>query len=372
MNENEPKEPIAFDEIVLKSDAPIQREEKPPVKRGQPKPRRSGLAVLFFILFLGAGAGAWYFYDQHRQLEVAFNNLLQEQDSTRLNLNETAGTLEEAHASITLLNKDLASAKKENETLASKNKNLDNTVAKNNKEIKALRTEIDKRKAEQSKTNEKLKDLENSKAALQKSFTQLEQRSSSEIKSLETRLQEKESQYQADADAWNKSRNTLQQNLQKANEEKERIQRQFDDESKASLKIIQEQASLKENGARLESEVRKLKAELKAAQTKVNALENVQPGDLVPYSEEIKIGDIRYREPLAEGVKIPRKTGQVAIQVLINEVGSVEKAFIIPDQLLEADLSRALIQSIYKWKFTPPTYRNIRVKTWQTVLVKSE
>jgi len=372
MSEHERKEPIAFDEIELKSDTPIQRMEKPPIKRGQPKPARSFLTILLFLLFCIGGAAAWYFFDQHRQLELRYNSLLEEQDSTRLNLNTTAGTLEEAHASINALTKDLDASKKENEELSKKNKTLNNSLQAKNKENKTLRQEVDRGKASLSKANESNKNLTARKAELEKSYAQLEQSSNSKISSLETSIEQKDNQYRTDAEAWSATRNSLQQNLQKMTAEKERIQRQFEDESSASLEIIKAQSALKQNNTKLESEVRKLSAELKTARTKINALENVQNGDLVPYSEEVTPGEVRYREPLPDGEKIPRKIGQVAIQVLVNEVGSVEKAFILPGQLLEANLARALTQSIYKWKFTPPSYRKIRVKTWQTVLVTAE
>ena len=101
-------------------------------------------------------------------------------------------------------------------------------------------------------------------------------------------------------------------------------------------------------------------------------LKEVSFGELVPFSENVVPGKITYREPFPDGVKIPRKLGAVVVQALITEVGSVEKAFILPGQELDASAAAGLLRAIYKWKFTPPTLGQVRVKTWQPLLVRPE
>ena len=375
MNEEKPEEQLSFDEMELHSDVHVGRQEKPPAQRREKTTSSKGsplLAILFGLLALGAGAGAWYFYDLHKGLEMRYSALIKEQDSTRLNLSETAGTLDEANAQIVTFKKMLGAQEKKNEDLTNQNKVLNADIASRDKEIKNLKSRNDKSAKDLKNTRASLNRATSERNQARKELADLKTSSSEQIAALETTAQEMETAHTEARSSWDTNRRRLEKESGDAKAEVKRLQDQFEEESQASLAIIREKNQLQQERTQLQQDIRKKNSELASARKRIKALENVDVGELVPYSEEITGGQVSYREPLPDGAKVPRKIGQVALQVLVTEVGSVEKAFIIPGQELEADLSRALIQSVYKWKFSPPTYRQTRVKTWLTVLVKSE
>ena len=58
--------------------------------------------------------------------------------------------------------------------------------------------------------------------------------------------------------------------------------------------------------------------------------------------------------------------------MLINEVGAVEKAFIVPGQAIDRNVARLIIDHVKNCKFSPPTLEGVRVKTWQPILVPTK
>ncbi len=372
---NEPnasdKNNLDFDEIQLKSDIPVRRAERPPVKRVQVKSKRWPLVLLTLLALAGAGV-AGYLYLELEKAKITNRELLQKEETTVSNLKNTAGTLEEARVKILRLEGELKKANQANQKLEKSNADLSAAKKENEGQIANQKSALADVQKKLQVSEQRLKQVNKARDNLQSELDRVEKTYGERVEALETQLADSRAQYQSQTTRFEEETRTLQNQLARVKRDRDRFKQQFEDESSASLRIIQEQADLKEKNANLESEVRGLKARLADADRRIRGLEEVGLGDLVPFSEEVSPGQVNYREPLPDGLKIPRRLSPVVVQVLVSEVGSVEKAFIVPGQALDAELARAVSQSIYKWKFSPPTYRNTRVKTWQPVWITSE
>ena len=373
MSEHEPnpRPSVSFDEMELHTDQ-IHRPDKPPIKRGKPKSGNKALLFLLFILFAAASTAAWYFFDAHRKLERAHNMLLQEGEHTKTDLTKTVGTLEEARVQLAKYEAELKKSRALNQRLTAENKKLEETAQKNGDEAKNLKSRLDRGDKELGDAKNRVAQVVKQRDNLKDNLEKLTLETDQKIGDLEKKLADQDADFKTRSEALTQSRDELNRQLAQMKREKERIEKQFTDESEASLRIIQEQSQLRTENANLNTEVKRLRSELTATQKKVTETRDVQVGELVAFSDEIEPAKIRYREPFSDGAKIPKRIGRVAVQALINEVGAIDKAFIIPGQELEGALAQAIVTSIYKWKFTPPSYRGVRVKTWQTILVESE
>ncbi len=357
--------------MELHADIPINHMEKPPIKRGAPPKAGRGLLIfLLLILTLSACGAGWYYYDRYEKLHIRYLDLLQKGESTKLDFSSTASSLDEANIRLAQFKRELGKVKGENQQFSGKNKALNKSVTKKDRELAKLKKNVQQGKRNLSKANDRLAQTKRERDQARSALADMEKDSTQRIQTLESELQDTKDRFRTQVDTLTGERNELRQSLNRAVREKDNIQKQFQDESQASLRIIQDRSRLKRENERLLSDLEKVRTQLTALQKRTTDLENVKLGDLVPYSDEITPAQVSYRDP--EGLKIPKKVGRVALQVLVTEVGSVEKAFIIPGQTIDGQLARTIIQSVYKWKFTPPTYKQVRVKTWQTVLVTPE
>lgn len=373
MNEPTPSrnQNLDFDEIQLKSDASVRRSRQPPVKRTRPRARRWPLVLLLLSTLAGAGL-AGYLYMELEKLRNTNHELMAKEQITVTDLQNTAGTLEEARVKILRLEGELKKANQANRKLDKTNADLSAAKKENEREIANRKKALAESQKKLQSSGQRLSQETKARADLRTELDRLEKEYQQQVGLLEKQIAENRTQYQAQITRLEKETRGFQNQLAESKRERDRFRQQFEDESSASLRIIREQADMREKKANLESELRILRARLADADRRIQGLKEVQFGDLVPFSEEVSPGQVNYREPLPDGLKIPRRLSPVVVQVLVSEVGAVEKAFIVPGQALDAELARAISKTIYKWKFSPPSYRSIRVKTWQPVWISSE
>jgi len=391
-DKEEAKEHVEFDQMELHSDIDIHAE--PEIRRESPV-KKSGnplLPLMTVLALLALGGSGYLFYryrllsEDYQQLEnrvqdatntlAATNSDLQATHSdlgkTATTLESTKTTLADTRSNMDRLDGALRSAQNMNTRLEKEKNDLIATLAERDKELGKTKKSLTSANNQLAKNKKTLRRTQTERDRLKKDKATLQEQSTLQITKLETDLEDQRarslSQLKTSEDKYRKQK----RQLDKATEDLEQAHNQFKAESKASLQIIKERSQLKKDKTALEAEVNKLRVAAKADHEKISRLENVNFGDLVPYSEEIQPARATYQEPLPDGIKIPRRLGSVTLMVLVTEVGSVEKAFLLPGQELEPTLSVAVIRNIYKWKFSPPQADNVRVKTWQPVVVHSK
>lgn len=399
------EEPLSFDQMELHSDInvhgdkpkkdtpkepPAHREAQDPGATAKSSGSKGGMAFLF-VLFLAAGAAAgWLWMERERLqgelagLQTDVKNLAaqaaatsEDLQATKSNLEQTKtsldsnqGSLADAQSNLSKLKSDLTQARKAKAELDAKVADLESdlkaqksAVASREKTISQLRKDVDREKGrtqaaqkERDSAKKTIADLEAKVKSVEEDAVARIADAASTVTNLENDFKTKERRYK--------------NQVSDLEQERDRLKRQMADEAKASRKILNDMASLNRQVEDLGSENRRMKSQLADAKDKVSRLENVNVGDLVPFSESLEPARLTYREPLPEGVKIPRKPGVVFVNALINEVGAVESAFLLADQDLEAAVASAVVRTVYKWKFAPASLEGVRVKTWQPLMVK--
>lgn len=383
------KENLSFDQIELHSDIDVHSKQPPPHRNQNEqvssRPSRLPL-ILMVLLFLAASGLAGYFYLEHRKLAQELVELAEKAASTSNNLSQTRailestkseasnkqGSLQSAQTSIETLQAELASAKRENSSQKQKLLDLERQLIAKDKKLKTskqAKTAADKKaRTSQRKLEDSSKQLSDAREQATKAAMLADDKQAELIGQLDQLRAEQIAQNATSRDREQK----LQAELERQTNKLGLLERQFKDESSASREILMETSHLRRENTGLTDQLRKLKQDHKDIQDKLTRLETVDFGDLVPFSESIKVATVRYREPLPDGVKIPKKLGKAVMNVLVNEFGNVEKAMLMPGQVVDATLSAALARTIYKWKFTPPTLNGVRVKTWQPMMIFPE
>lgn len=405
----QPSDHVDFENIELHSDVDIHshrnKKQEPPksrkVKKPKPiakdadqdqddQPAASGggaakaISFLLAILFLASAGAAGYFYTQLQELQILHETLqtshreLNEQIATATeNLSDTSGSLEDAQKRIGLMStslkqreEDLNAAEKKSQELATKLANTENAKQKVEQDLKQAQSSL-------STTRNQLKDMTSSRDKLQAELTatqqtaqQTEQALNTRINGLEADMAAQQQTYQQELQGFQQRIDRVNSDLDKAKIDLERAQRDMQAESDASRKILQEAEAAKARSATLSVEVERLRTELANAKNQIVDQQAVKTGDLIAEIDAIQQPTVRYKEPLVDA-RLPRGK-QVAVRVLVTEVGSVEKAMLVPGQNLEPTTQQALLRNIYQWKFTPPSYEGRMIKAWHVVMMGGE
>lgn len=376
-SKNEEKETVSFDEMELQSDIRVHEEDrelKPRVRKQDAKAsggsRTGFLGMLVAVLVLAGVAGYLYFelvrlQEKHSSLEMLVA-------STASNLDSASENLQEAGDQLKQLESRFMDAEKKNKELLKANDALKKELGQKSSDVKKSEKRLSQAQKKRSDLEQRLSREKVAHQATREALDSAKADSVAKLTALETDLLEMRTRLSEEVGALDTANAALQVRLDVATKERDRIKRQFREESEASLKVIQEQGRLEKRNRVLEQENATLSDELVTVRRLLQEKKTLQAGDLVPFSEEVTPSILRYREALPEGVKFPKRLGVVAVHALITETGTVEKAFLLPDQELEADLAKAIASSFYQWKFTPPVFQGKNVKVWQTVLVRSE
>jgi len=373
---NQDKNQIDLDQIELHTDSPLGRQgsPQPPQRRTRAKTKggRGWLIVLLALLFLAAAGGAGYFYTEMERLRGINEELAKRGEDVATDLDATVNNLQDAQELIANLQREVKSLRGKLDDAETKSADLEKRLAAAQKRIDERQEAINGLDRQLKIAQDKTATVTRERNRLRDDLADLRTQSQARIAELEKSIQDNRQQYQSELANQQRAQNNLRAERDAALREKQRLERQFKEESDASLAIIRERAELKRDKETLQRQLDQAQTDLQRATARVRRLEETQTGDLVAFSEDISPARINYREPLPDGVRIPRKLGTVALQALINEIGAVEKAFIISGQEMEGELARSLVSNVLQWKFDPATKDGIRVKVWQTVLISTQ
>lgn len=370
------QEPLSFDEMTLQGDINIHRRDLTPPKRRKLKEKdRNGspawVPALLIVLLLASLGYSAFLYMEREKLANSYASLVEERENVRRNLSSTANTLEEANERLAGLEAELEKKTQESERAAQRGRQLNNALQQSEQREKTLQTQLQGVNKEKNDLSQQLGQMRSERDQALQSGEKMAADHASQSAEYQTQITQLETDLKQKTEDWQRERSALSANQSRLENELNQTKARFQEESNASLSIIREKGALETENASLKQELTQMRGDLAKARARAAAAEEVNTGDLVAYSEEIKAAEVTYREPLSD-IRIPRRLGAVALQVLITETGAVEKVFIVPGQALEAEVAAGLVQNMYQWKFTPPVYRQTRVKTWQTVLVGQE
>lgn len=399
----EPSDHMDFENIELHSDVDIHshRPKEPPPSRKERKERKQAakqarqegdaptasggsskvLVALLVLLLLAATGGAGYFYNELQGLLIRYETLetshreLNDQIKAATNdLTDKSGSLEDAQKRIGLMSTSLKKSQDELAAEQQKSQGLATKLANTENARNKLQAEKDQAASTLALTRSQLQEMTATRNKLQNELTDARQTAqqteialNSKVAGLEADMAAQQQAYQDEVQGFQQRLTRINSDLDKAKIDLERAQRDFTAEADASRKILQEAEQAKSRNATLTAEVEQLRTELATARNKIVDQQATKTGDLVAFIDEIQQPTVRYREPLTT-VRLPRGK-QVAMRVLVTEVGNVSKAMLVPDQGLDAATQQALIRNIYLWKFTPPSYQGTLVQAWHTVMV---
>jgi hypothetical protein len=349
-----------LDEVELKGDTPVER--LPPEPQA-PLEKKATNPILWLFLGLLMAACIW---------------LVTRNYSLAARVAELESGVQRADHRIQARETDLEGANRKIAELDKLKAQLEQASEKERKrlaQVQAQLTEEERKRKEGEKDlrllKEQAKQAAVSAEALTKKLAEAEQRL---VQAVAEAAKEKEGRVTEKAEL-EKSLLVRQAEIAKQELARGELTRQLDlereknrQESAASLVIIRERAQLKESNQSLREEVARLRADSAEKGKRIERLETLQEGQLVPFEPNLVPGEVLFREPLVRD-GLPRRFGPYCLMVLVDELGRVQNAFLLPGQAIESQVARALLQNVKLWKFTPPSLRGIRVRTWQPVLI---
>ena len=376
MNDSQ-QTPFDLEQVELKTDVHIHRGEEPP-KRKRPHSNKAWPVVIMLGLMSLAGcAVAVLYFIRYKDVREDYIQLQKEIDTASQNLTTTSGSLEEtrealskSQTAVQRMREELDQRKAEIESLKKTSAQLKADGAEAKKQLETAQKSIKDLNAKLGDNESKLSSLTKERDRLTKAMSDMEQENAARIEDLNKALEAGQAQATEQANTYRKDLQKLQAEKRDLEGTLARLRQQAEAESQAGMEIIRERGTLKSENERLKLEITNMEKALNTARQRVNRLENVQTGDLVSYSEEITAAETTFREPLPEGVRLPRGLDTVVVMALINENGGVEKAFLLPGQEVDGILARDIIATAYKWKFRPARKGNTRVKVWQPILFR--
>lgn len=375
MNDPNQQTPFDLEQMELKTDVHIERS---PAARPQPK-SSSGSAwpvvVLLGLLTLGGCAAAVFYFMRYQEVQEEYTLLQKEINTASESLNATSGNLEEtrqalskSQTAVQRMRKELDQRKQEVSKLAADRSKLEKELTQSRKNVESAQKASQTAKSKVTTLESQAKKLRSERDQLKQDMTAQDTAAKAKEADLNAALETSQAQATNQAQAYREQERKLQADMRSLENKIQRLEQQAASESEAGMAIIRERGQLKAEKERLKLELDKNVNQLKAAKAQILRLSSVQTGDLVPYSDEIEPAQVRLKSPLPEGVKLPRSLSAITIMTLINENGSVDKAFLLPGQELDGILARDIISAIYNWKFRPAQKGNTRVKVWQPIV----
>ncbi len=364
-----------LDEMELKSDVGIHRGTDPPSNQPEPRIRTGKRPWLWVSLIANIGLAAtlaYFFVEQQSLKEQLLATSTRSEDLARdsQSVQETLAAVQLDLKKITTENTDL---RREIDRRKDSQSDLRGSLGEREKKLSDIENERDLIAQDKTRLEKErdvlLKQIEDWTKKQAKTVNELNQvkkesvrvvtELSDQVALLETKTTELNTAYKKEA-----------ANAKSFERQLSDIRKQFNEEAQASLDLIQERANLQRENREYKEQVLKLKQSGQEKDSRINELKNTQEGDLVPFSTEITPAEITYREPFPEDKNLSRRFGPYVIQALINEFGAVERAFFVNGQNVPAEQSRLVLETIFKFKFSPASLDGVRVKTWQPIIVE--
>jgi len=334
--------------------------------KNQPPSRRRELffsALLNLILAIGLGYLMW-------EREMGQEDYAKRMDSLKNDLSEQTQTLKEANDRIQELEGNNQKLEKKGDTLSTKGKNLSSDFEKQKKEAILLRKEITSLKKKNQDQSKKLKSTQKRHDRLKSESKKKENELQSTLAEVRQREQENEANFQAQLTSVQEGVDSLRNERNSLHRRISGYEAQIEEEAQAGKAAMREQGNLLNENRTLKASLSKLEKKNKQLLRQNKDLKEVTTGELIPFSSDIVMPVPHYKEPIPKGVKFPKGTNFVVVHMLINESGAVTEIFYPQGQFIETTFKSIMSPNLFKWKFSPPKYRNMNVKCWIPVIIR--
>jgi len=368
-----PRREFDLDQMNLHADVSVDRfqNDEPKSVQTVKVKRKSKSKELFFSAFLNlvlAGAFGFLFWERQQnqgQFQTQMNALNAEKAKIFTELQSAKARIDDLEGN----NKQLHA---KGQTLSEKEKQLSNRVEKEREQVQKYKNEIASLKKDLAKQEKSAKDNLNRYNSLKASSKKKETQLNEKIGSLEAQIIEKDTDFQNQRNELSRQVETLLQERKNLKLEVTRYQGQIQAEAQAGRAAMQEQGRLNNENRVLSDKVRRMESEVKTLKAQVKDLKEVTTGELVPFSTDVTLPVPHYKEPVPKQIKWPRGTDFVVVHMQITESGAVKEIYFPQGQFLDSEFQSTISPTFFKWKFSPPKYRNLNVKTWVPVVVRKQ
>ncbi|PIE03415.1 MAG: hypothetical protein CSA81_02275 [Acidobacteria bacterium] len=363
-----PRREFNLDQVNLRSDVTVDRFKEPEVEEKKVH-KANRTRELFFsaLLNLILAAGIGYLVWERQQWQA---NAHTEMKKVRSELQTQSEELKAARERVAELKGNNKQLEKKGTSLSNKEKDLNSSVQKYKKELGLYKTENSSLKKKQA-------GLKKEVASLKKKYNSLKLKSKKKEKELTTALEnskaefiDKANEHQVKVDGLQNSINQLQSERVALKRTVDQYKQQIEEEARAGKAAMRQQGSLVSENRSLKSQLQKIEKKNEQLTREVKDLKEVTTGELIPFSSEIIMPVPHYKEPVPKGVKWPKGSDVVVVHMLINEAGAVAEIFYPHGQFIDASFKSIMSPNLFKWKFSPPKYRNMNVKAWIPVVIR--
>ncbi|MCK5879862.1 MAG: hypothetical protein KAH24_08780 [Holophagae bacterium] len=156
----------------------------------------------------------------------------------------------------------------------------------------------------------------------------------------------------------------------------ETLQDNMNQEGNASRKLVSDMLDAQNQAAKLKKQKNALEDSLTSLKREITSLKQVDPGELVPFSDLVTPA-----KPIVHPTAIVEKKGAfgkvrgfILVSAYIDETGFVQNAFYLESHLRKDEMNGLAIsqalKTVMKWRFSPALYDdNTPVKIWQPVVI---
>ncbi|NOZ14215.1 MAG: hypothetical protein GXO69_11335 [Acidobacteria bacterium] len=323
---------------------------------------KSGKKCLFAIagitiVFLCAAAAAGFFYSQLQQEQLKRHETEQQLSTLRKEKSAAENELKEIRQQLEKMAHRLSTSSKGKGELMASIDSLKQDIESRDRTIRAL-----KQKA--GKNTNLIKELNR------------EQRKTEFMLQNEKKLNQ---ELQQQISIAKKDILTYQDQISGLKRVIQNLQNNMNQEGNASRKLVADMLDAQNEAANLKKEKTKLETGIKKLKAEIISLKQVHFGKLVPFSNMVKkASPIIHPAAMVEKKGIFGKVkGFVLVNAYIDETGFVQNAFYLECHLNKEEanseaISQAL-KTVLKWRFSPALYNGkTPVKVWQPIAVPVE
>ena len=370
-NQPQPRREFDLDHVNLHSDVSVDRfhvDEDPPAPITAKKPR-GRTRELFFSTFLNMvlAAGFGYLMWERQNNQVIVKG---EMSKVKSQLEISQQKLDQANLQIQELEGHNKKLKNKGENLSQQEKELSSSISKEREQAQLFQKELTALKKEKTELDKELNSQKSRYDALKTTAAKKETELTQKISSLESVMVEKETDFQNQLAEMKKLVQTLNSERTTLTRDLNQYREQIQEEARAGQAAMREQGVLANENKALVAQISKLGADNKSLKAQIKELKEVTTGELVPFSSEITLPVPHYKEPLPKGLKWPKGSDFVVVHMLINESGGVNEIYYPQGQFVDAQFQSMMSPVLFKWKFSPPRFESLNVKTWVPIIIR--
>ncbi len=328
----------------------------PEEKRGKPTPqkKRIFLTVLLLVLLAGALFAAGFLYHQLQLQQQKTTQLAKELATSQQKMTATEISLKDIQQELKKMTHRVSDSSKGKGELLTAIDQLKQDINNRNQEIRSLKQKIRERETS----------IKNAEKARKKVNTELEkaQKSNQELKGQVNTAKATIREFQDTTEKLKSTIQTLQSNMNQ--------------EGNASRKLVSDMLEAQSKTKKLRKEKETMEATLDSLSKEIASLKQVDPGELVPFSDLVTPAKpiVHPSATLEKKGSFGKVRGFIVVNAYIDETGFVQNAFYLESHLRKdekngAAISQAL-KTVLKWRFSPALYNDkTPVKIWQPVVI---